>query len=337
MNLDKLENESLEAISKISNLAELETLETEILGRKGKLTGMLRELGKMSDAERKVAGQKSNLLKNKLTVAIDDKRREFERIDVEKASLEESKDVTEPVAPYELGNLHPITQETYKLSEIFARLGFTTIDGPELESEIYNFDSLNIPSWHPARDMQDTFFLDGGLVMRTHTSPVQIRAMRKLGAPLAIIVPGRAYRNEATDASHDYLFDQIEGLLISENVSLAHMATVFKSFLKAYFGRDVPMRLRPGYFPFVEPGLELELGCQVCQGRGCRVCKNRGWMELMGCGMVHTDVLEAGGINPKKYRGFAFGFGLTRLIMQQYQLPDIRLLHSTDIRFLSQF
>jgi phenylalanyl-tRNA synthetase alpha chain len=337
MNLEKLENESLESISQAADIAELEALETDILGRKGKLTSLLRELGKMSEVERKAAGQKTNQLKNKLLEAFESKRHEFEKVVAEKAALEESLDVTEPVNSFVVGKLHPITQETYKLTEIFARLGFTAVDGPEIESEVYNFDSLNMPSWHPARDMQDTFFLEGGLVMRTHTSPVQVRAMRTLGAPLAIIVPGRAYRNEATDASHDYLFDQIEGLLISEDVSLAHMATVFKSFLKAYFGREVPMRLRPGYFPFVEPGLELELGCQVCQGRGCRVCKNRGWMELMGCGMVHREVLEAGGINPKQYRGFAFGFGLTRLIMQQYQLSDIRLLHSTDVRFLSQF
>lgn len=223
-------------------------------------------------------------------------------------------------------------------------MGFQVVDGPEIESEFYNFEGLNIPSYHPARDMQDTFFIDkepdkveGKLVLRTHTSPNQVRAMLKYGAPLRIIVPGRVFRNEATDASHEHTFDQVEGLLIDKDISIAHLKGVMKEFLGRLFDREMEVRFRPGYFPFVEPGIELDMSCPFCGGKACRVCKHTGWIEFMGCGMVHPNVLKAGGIDPKKYQGWAFGFGLTRLVMMRYGIDDIRHLQSGDLRFNTQF
>lgn len=230
------------------------------------------------------------------------------------------------------------------MEQIFSDMGFAVMDGPEVESEYYNFEGLNIPADHPARDMQDTFFVKdkeqqkhGRLVLRTHTSPVQVRTMEKYGAPLRVIVPGRVFRYEATDASHDSTFYQVEGLLIDKNISLAHLKGVMKEFLSRLFGKEVKVRFRPGYFPFVEPGLELDFSCLICNEKGCSVCKRTGWVEFMGAGMVHPNVLKAGGIDSKIYQGWAFGFGLTRLVMMRYGIDDIRLLQSGDIRFLKQF
>jgi phenylalanyl-tRNA synthetase alpha chain len=231
-----------------------------------------------------------------------------------------------------------------EVENIFSDMGFAIMDGPEVESEYYNFEGLNIPADHPARDMQDTFFLKdksekkhGRLVLRTHTSPVQVRTMEKYGAPLRVIIPGRVFRYEATDASHDTTFYQVEGLLIDQHISLAHLKGVMAEFLSRLFGKEVKVRFRPGYFPFVEPGLELDFSCLLCNEKGCSVCKHTGWLEFMGAGMVHPNVLKAGGINPKQYQGWAFGFGLTRLVMMRYNIDDIRLLQSGDLRFLRQF
>ena len=223
-------------------------------------------------------------------------------------------------------------------------MGFSIVDGPEVESEFYNFEGLNIPSYHPARDMQDTFFIDkpadhaeGKLVLRTQTSPNQIRAMKKYGAPLRIIVPGRVFRNEATDASHEHTFDQVEGLMIDTDISLAHLKGTLQTFLARLFKREMKVRFRPGYFPFVEPGVEMDMSCPFCGGTACRVCKHSGWIEFMGAGMVHPNVLKAGGVDPEKYQGWAFGFGLTRLVMMRYGIDDIRHLQSGDLRFNEQF
>lgn len=337
--LASLQRSTLDDLQVVASLAELDELETRVLGRKsGALTALMRGIGGMDAEQKRSFGQELNVAKQTIEAAFAARRSALQRAGIDAALSSETVDVSEPVARGTHGVVHPVTRATQELVDIFARLGFTAVRGPEVESEAYNFDALNVPSWHPARDMQDTFFLDvPGLLMRTHTSPVQVRAMRTLGAPLAVVVPGRVYRNEATDATHDYVFDQIEGLVVSEDVSLASMDTVFRSFLRAYFGREIPMRLRPGYFPFVEPGTELELGCQVCDGSGCRACKHRGWIEFMGCGLVHRNVLAAGGVDPERFRGFAFGFGLSRLIMQRYRIDDVRLLRSTDLRYLSQF
>jgi phenylalanyl-tRNA synthetase alpha chain len=242
------------------------------------------------------------------------------------------------------GHLHPLTLIQRDLEDIFKSLGFSILEGPELESDYYNFEALNIDKHHPARDMQDTFYVDWDknnkeekLVMRTHTSPVQIRAMQTYGAPLKAIVPGRVFRNEAMDASHEHTFYQLEGLMIDKDISITNMIALMKELLKGIFEKEVPVRIRPGFFPFVEPGIELDISCQICDGKGCSVCKQSGWLELFPAGMVHPNVLKAGGIDSKKYSGFAFGLGLTRLVMMKYRINDIRLFNSGDLRFLEQF
>lgn len=235
------------------------------------------------------------------------------------------------------GSLHPVTQIQTEIEDLFTSLGFAVLDGPEVESEYHNFDALNIPSTHPARDMQDTFWLTGGNLLRTHTSPVQVRGMERLGPPLRMIAPGRVFRNEEVDASHEHTFYQVEGMMVDRNVSVANMNYFMKTMLTAIFHRDVTVRLRPGYFPFVEPGFELDIQCLICGGAGCPVCKHSGWVELMPCGLVHPNVLRMSGIDPDQWGGFAFGLGLTRLAMMRYAIDDIRLLQSGDLRFLRQF
>jgi phenylalanyl-tRNA synthetase alpha chain len=246
-------------------------------------------------------------------------------------------DPTLPGRHQPFGHLHPLTMIQRQLEDIFRQMGFKVLDGPEVESEYYNFTALNIPDDHPARDSQDTFWLKDGNLLRTHTSPVQVRALQKYGAPFRGVVPGKVFRYESTDASHDHTFHQMEGLMIDKNLSVANLIAVMKVLLQSIFQRDVQVRLRPGYFPFVEPGFELDLRCLICEGKGCSVCKQSGWVELIPCGMVHPEVLRQGGVDPNVYSGFAFGLGLSRLVMMKYGIDDIRLLLSSDIRFLQQF
>src|SRR5260221_12599883 len=246
-------------------------------------------------------------------------------------------DVTVPPPPPGPGSLHPLTQIQAEIEDLFLSLGFSILDGPEVESDEHNFDALNIPADHPARDMQDTFWLEGNWLLRTHTSPVQVRGMRKLGPPLRMIAPGRVFRNERRDASHEPTFYQLEGMMIDKDVSVAHLIYFMKTLLSAVFRREVTVRLRPGYFPFVEPGFELDIQCLICGGVGCPVCKQSGWVELMPCGLVHPNVLRMSGIDPDQGGGFAFGLGLTRLAMMRYGIDDIRLLAGGDLRFLRQF
>ncbi len=263
-------------------------------------------------------------------------------------------DPTLPGEKIKGGHLHPITLVERELEDIFKSLGFMVLDGPELESDYYNFEALNITKDHPARDMQDTFYVDtqtemnqkrintndnnsGSLVMRTHTSNVQVRAMEKYGAPLRCVVPGRVFRCEATDACHEHTFYQMEGLMIDENISFANLIAVMKELISGIFRQEMKIRIRPGYFPFVEPGLELDINCTICGGRGCPSCKHSGWLELLPAGLVHPNVLRAGGIDPKKYSGLAFGLGLTRLAMMKYGIGDIRLFNSGDLHFITQF
>jgi phenylalanyl-tRNA synthetase alpha chain len=235
------------------------------------------------------------------------------------------------------GSLHPITQIQAEIEDLFVSMGFTVLDGPEVESEYYNFDALNIPADHPARDTQDTFWLTDGNLLRTHTSPVQVRGMEKLGPPLRMIAPGRAFRNESVDASHDHTFYQLEGMMVDREVSVANLIYFMKTLLTAIFHRDVTVRLRPGFFPFVEPGFELDIQCLICGGPGCPVCKQSGWVELLPCGLVHPNVLRMSKIDPEQWNGFAFGLGLTRLVMMRYAIDDIRQLQGGDLRFLRQF
>ncbi len=251
-------------------------------------------------------------------------------------------DVTLPGEKIMSGHLHPLTLVQRDLEKIFKSMGFMILEGPELESDYYNFEALNIPKTHPARDMQDTFYIEDkgkelDMVMRTHTSNVQVRAMEKYGAPMRAVALGRIFRNEATDASHEHTFHQIEGIMIDENISLANLAAVLKEMFTGLYQQEVNIRMRPGYFPFVEPGLEVEMSCVFCQGKGCSVCKKTGWVEMLGAGLVHPNVLKHGGIDPKKYQGFAFGTGIERLAMLKYGINDIRLFNSGDLRFLKQF
>jgi phenylalanyl-tRNA synthetase alpha chain len=342
--LQKVGELSLDLISNTFVVSQLDLVHGEIFGKKSALSGLMQNLKNLSGEEKAQFGKEINELKKSLMVAFDEKKRELE----EKELLESLKDdgFDEGICAEEVvsGHLHPITQVQLEVEKIFAGMGFSVMDGPEVESEYYNFEGLNIPDTHPARDMQDTFFIadkfdekHGRLVLRTHTSPVQIRTMEKYGAPLRLIVPGRVFRNEATDASHEHTFDQVEGLLIDKDISLANLKGVMIEFLSRLFKQKVKVRFRPGYFPFVEPGLELDFSCLLCKGKGCRTCKNTGWLEFMGAGMVHPNVLKAGGIDPNEYQGWAFGFGLTRLVMMLYEIDDIRHLTSGDMRFLKQF
>lgn len=307
-------------------------LEKKYLGRKGELNKLMTSLKEVAVEEKKELGKLANAVKIELEDFFTTQKKVF-GVTTTNSHI----DLTLPGENYSLGHLHPITQIQYELEDIFANMGFIVEDGPELESEYYNFDALNIPVSHPARDMQDTFFTAEGNLLRTHTSPVQIRAMEKYGAPLRCVVPGKVFRNEATDASHEHTFYQLEGLMIDKNISITNLIAVMKELLSGVFKREVTVRLRPGFFPFVEPGFELDIKCLICAGRGCSVCKQNGWLELLPCGLVHPHVLRAGGLDPKEWSGFAFGLGLTRLAMMRYGIEDIRLLMGNDVRFLKQF
>ncbi|MBU4332155.1 phenylalanine--tRNA ligase subunit alpha [Patescibacteria group bacterium] len=344
--LEQLKNKALKEIRSSETHDSLLKLEKRYLGRKGEVTKVLRSLKDMTADERKTLGKFANKVKQELTESLEETKVSLQEIAGE-VIKGDWLDVTLP-SEKKLGHLHPLSQVQYELEDIFSSMGFMVLDGPELESEFYNFEALNIPKDHPARDMQDTFYINSKsenrnlsskqkLVLRTHTSNLQVRAMQKYGAPLRAIFPGRVFRCEATDASHDTTFDQVEGLMIDENISIANFKAVVETFLSQIFNREVKTRLRPGYFPFVEPGFEVDLNCEICGGKGCRVCKNSGWVEFMGAGMVHPVVLKNGNIDSKKYTGFAFGFGITRLVMMKYKINDIRLLLGGDLRFLNQF
>jgi len=346
--LDQLKNTALEELKKVTTPTDFANLEVKYLGRNGLLTQHLRGIKDLPENERREAGQKLNKTKQELEEVFAQKRDTLENTALEESLRQEFFDITLPGTlnnkTPELGTTHILAQLQEEVEEIFNQMGFMIVDGPEIESEYYNFESLNIPKDHPARDMQDTFFIrqksdskHGKLVLRTHTSPNQVRALEKYGAPIRMIVPGRVFRNEATDARHEHTFHQVEGMLVDKNISLATLKGVMKELLSRLFGKEVSVRFRPGYFPFVEPGLELDFSCLLCEGKGCRVCKNTGWVEFMGSGMVHRHVLEAGGVDPKIYQGWAFGFGLERLAMMRYGISDIRLFQSGDLRFIKQF
>lgn len=340
----ELKEEAAKKIAEAKTEKELQELEVEFLGRKGRLTLILKGLKDLSPAEKPIIGKLSNEVKNEMEDLFEKKLQEINSESIEKELFKDFFDTTLPGTKPEIGHIHPLSQLQEEVERIFSQMGFAVMDGPEVESEYYNFEGLNIPAEHPARDMQDTFFIQdkqepdhGRMVLRTHTSPVQVRTMEKYGAPLRIIVPGRVFRYEATDASHDSMFYQVEGLLVDKNVSLSHLKGIMAEFLTRLFGKPVKVRFRPGYFPFVEPGLELDFSCLLCGGKGCRVCKQSGWVEFMGAGMVHENVLKAGKIDPNEYQGWAFGFGLTRLVMMRYEIDDIRMLSNGDLRFIKQF
>jgi phenylalanyl-tRNA synthetase alpha chain len=336
--LKKLKEQAEEEISVVNTLEELDKLRVKYLGKKGELTQILKGLGKLAPDQRKEVGMEANKLKETISEVISEKKQEFSLSSVKKdISGVSGFDISLPGTNYQLGSLNPVTLVQREIEKIFTGMGFIIVDGPEVEDDFHNFEALNIPKYHPARDMQDTYWLENGELLRTHTSPCQVRAMKKYGAPLRVIAPGRCFRNESIDASHENTFFQLEGMMIDKNVSIANLIYVMKLLLSEVFQRDVKVRLRPGFFAFVEPGFELDLNCTICGGSGCPTCKNSGWVELLPCGMVHPNVLRYGGIDPDEYTGFAFGLGLTRLAMMKYGISDIRTLNSGDLRSLKQF
>jgi phenylalanyl-tRNA synthetase alpha chain len=335
--IEALAEGALARISAAANLDELETVRVEVLGRKGSLADFGKLMGKLSAEERVAAGKALNGAKTSLEAAFEIKKSAFEMAALDARLNSEWVDLTIPPQGILPGSLHPLTQIQNEIESLFFSMGFVVLDGPEVETEFHNFDALNIPPDHPARDMQDTFWLEGGHLLRTHTSPVQVRGMQRLGPPLRMIAPGRVFRNEEVDPSHEHTFYQLEGMMVDRDVSIANLLYFMKTLLSGIFKRDVTVRLRPGFFPFVEPGFELDIQCMVCSGAGCPVCKHSGWVELLPCGLVHPNVLRAGGINPDEFGGFAFGLGLTRLVMMRYLIDDIRWLQSGDLRFLKQF
>ena len=335
--LEELRRATLAAFASAADLEELEEARVQALGRKGTLAGISKEFGKLTPEDRSRLGKLLNSVKQDLEGEYESKKRRFEEAALAARLSREWIDVTLPAQGIRPGSLHPITQVQNEIEDLFTSLGFAVLDGPEVETEEHNFDALNISPTHPARDMQDTFWLTNGLLLRTHTSPVQVRGMRELGPPLRMIAPGRVFRNEEVDASHEHTFYQLEGMMVDREVSVANLIYFMKTLLSGIFKRDVNVRLRPGYFPFVEPGFELDIQCLICGGAGCAVCKHSGWVELLPCGLVHPHVLQMSGIDPDEWGGFAFGLGLTRLTMMRYGIDDIRQLQGGDLRFLTQF
>jgi len=336
----KIKDLKEKAISEIKKSADERTLfdvKVAYLGRKGKLTEILKSLKDLSENERKIVGPLANEARQTIESEIAKQKKEIsEKIDWEKEKL----DVTLPGTKNEIGSLHPITIVRREIEETFSSMGFEIADGPELEFEKYNFDALNFPKDHPARDMQDTFWIKSkkeNLVLRTHTSPVQIRYMEKHKPPFRVIIPGRVFRNEATDAKHEHTLHQFEALMVGDNINVGHFKYLAKQFFSAFFGKKTDIRLRPSFFPFTEPSFEFDITCAICSGKGCPTCKNAGWIEIGGAGMVNQNVFVASSYPRNKYQGFAWGFGLERLAMMKYKIDDIRWFESGDLRFIKQF
>ena len=335
MTLKTLKIEAERALNAVRDLGTLSALENKYLGKKGQLTRILRSLKKLPKIRRAKMGKGANELKSILVKEFKKKKSALTL----KGSVEKTEyfDITAPGKRPALGHLHPLTLVQRKVTEVFQGMGFSVVEGPEMETEWYNFDALNIPKNHPARDLWDTFYLKNGFLLRAHTSPVQARYMEKHQPPLRIIVPGNVYRHEATDASHEFQLFQVEGLMVGKTVSVANLKAVVGEFFRRFFGKNVGFRLRPDYFPFTEPSFDISITCVVCGGKGCSVCKNTGWVEMAGAGMVHPNVFKNAGLIPRGWQGWAFGFGLDRLAMMKYKIGDIRLLRSGDLRFLEQF
>ncbi len=326
-----------------ATLDALRSVELGAVGRKGRVTALRKRIGSLDKGERRAFGQAVNAAMQAVNKAITTRRAALLEGLLQAELADTTFDETLPGTDAARGSLHPLTLVQRDLEDVFTSMGYHVMDFPEVDSEFFNFEGLNIPSWHPARDMQDTFWLDapgrqrGSHLLRTHTSTGQVRAMHLFEPPFRAVFPGKVYRYEATDASHEHTFHQLEGLMIGRHVSVGHLLESMRTLLSAIFKADVAVRLRPGYFPFVEPGFELDISCRVCLGDGCAVCKRTGWVELLPCGLVHPNVLRAGGLDPDEWQGWAFGLGLSRLVMMRHQIADIRLLLGGDGRFLEQF
>lgn len=335
-NLASLTSEAVALVEKADNLAALDQIRVDYLGKKGRLTGLLKSLGKLSSEERPAAGAKINEAKQQVQLAINDRKLALEKAAIESQLASSSIDITMPGRQSDCGGLHPVTRTLERITSIFNSAGYGVEEGPEIEDDFHNFEALNIPAHHPARAMHDTFYVDEHHVLRTHTSPVQIRTLENKEPPIRIVCPGRVYRCDS-DITHTPMFHQVEGLVVDRDVSFADLKGTVDQFLKAFFEEDFPVRFRPSYFPFTEPSAEVDIQCTQCTGKGCRVCKNTGWLEVMGCGMVHPNVFKSSNVDPEVFSGFAFGMGVERLAMLRYGINDLRLFFENDLSFLRQF
>ncbi len=324
------------AVANSADLAALDKVRVHYLGKSGVLTDLLKQLGSLPAEQRREAGQVINTAKQAVQAALDARKQQLESADLDAQLRAEALDITLPGRGQDSGGLHPITRTLKRIEELFAGLGFEVAEGPEIEDDYHNFEALNIPESHPARAMHDTFYFDAHTLLRTHTSPVQIRVMESRPPPLRIIAPGRVYRCDS-DVTHSPMFHQVEGLMIDESVTFADLKGILHDFLQNFFEKDLQVRLRPSYFPFTEPSAEVDMSCVICGAKGCRVCKNTGWLEVLGCGMVHPNVLKHVNIDAERYTGCAFGMGIERLAMLRYGVNDLRLFFDNDLRFLQQF
>ena len=332
--LEKVEREALEALKAVSDPSGVKALKARYLGRKGVVTALLRKISGLPPGQRPEAGRLANKVKKGLGEAFE-KASQFFEADVGEIAAD-ALDVTLPGRPLATGRIHPITQISRAICEVFQRLGFEIVEGPDVELDYYNFEALNIPRDHPARDMQDTFYVSENIVLRTHTSPIQVRVMESQSPPVRIIAPGKAYRVDS-DVSHTPMFHQVEGLMVQENVSFGDLKGILSTFVHQVFDEEASLRFRPSFFPFTEPSAEVDIRCVICRGRGCRVCSHTGWVEVLGAGMVHPAVFEMVGYDTDRYAGFAFGMGIERIAMLKYGIEDIRKFYENDIRFLEQF
>ena len=334
--LEALRDEALDVIAGAADLAALEVARVKYLGRKGAITEILRGLGSVSAEERPAMGQLANVVKSAIGDALDGRKSNLSAVAESAREASEAVDLSLPGRQPRRGHIHMVNQVTEEIVDIFAGLGFQVALGPDIETEYYNFDSLNTPADHPARDSHDTFFVKPGVVLRTHTSPVQMRVMEQVQPPVAVLAPGRVYRVDY-DASHSPMFNQIEGLLVDEGVTFADLKGTLMHFVHHLFGKNTKVRFRPHFFPFTEPSAEMDISCTVCGGQGCRLCKNSGWLEALGCGMVHPEVFRHANYDYEKYSGFAFGLGIDRIAMLRHAVPSINHLYDNDLRFLEQF
>lgn len=339
--LSKIKKQFEKELLEVKDFLHLDEIDQKFFSRKsGEFTSLMKDLGAVAEEKRKEFGKLINETKSEVEALFANKKQELEKQKMASLASVEWIDVTQPsLAEASRGHLHPNTQIQFQLEDFFRSMGFMVQDGPELESDFYNFTALNIPSDHPARDMQDTLYIKGhsDWLMRTQTSPMQIRAMKKFGVPLRLVVPGRVFRNESTDPRHEHTFYQVEGVVIDKEINFSHMKGVLEAVAKFLYGPETEVRMRPKFYPFVEPGVNGEVTCFLCKGKGCRVCKQTGWLEVFGAGMIHKNVLKEGGVDSEEYQGFAFGLGLSRLVMLKYGIEDVRHFQSGDLRFLNQF
>lgn len=335
-NLDALVSQALEAVQQAADVNALEQLRVQYLGKKGELTQVMKTLGNMPAEERPKVGAMVNEAKEQVQTALNARKSAMEAAALNAKLAAERVDVTLPGRGQASGGLHPVTRTMERIEEFFSRIGYAVAEGPEVEDDYHNFEALNIPGHHPARAMHDTFYFNANTLLRTHTSPVQVRTMESQEPPIRIVCPGRVYRCDS-DLTHSPMFHQVEGLLVDREVSFADLKGTIAEFLQVFFEKDLKVRFRPSFFPFTEPSAEVDIQCVMCSGCGCRVCKQTGWLEVMGCGMVHPNVFRSSGIDPEKYQGFAFGMGVERLAMLRYGVNDLRLFFDNDLRFLAQF